>query len=586
MHQLLNELNKIYQKLPRFLQFVVSEMWPILILLFAFVVELAHIENSSWLQFFLYYADSLTFPLVRESIAHKEPFLWVFSSQFGLFPEGLFYTVSSFFTHSVNASLVFNATLNITSFYVLIRWAAGSFSKVSKHLHRVFALGCSLLLILYMVLERQAYVNSRSIATLYLLTTYYYGMVISSAFLLCLTLVQFNNLGSLKQSKKWLLVAIGFLVAALTAFSDPLFLVAYILPFLVVLVLVVIYGGLKVKQALQIGLPQLLGAAIGYKLILHFKDFVGQTLGAHVSTQQIPATLTVFHSSLSIAIHSKTGRLELVLIFAVILFSLIYSIWWVYVKTHDNTRKLDSKLLMLCLFSITEPIFIIGFSIAIGSTVTRYLLPMIILPLFGLLPIMVSKLTQQLVDRFKNVLIGFAAAVAVIILVVGSLSWASATKLLSSTPYSDSACLANTLHHQEAYGAGEYWTVRPLDVYDQPDEQAVQVNSSFSIYPWQYNVGAYNHTYSFVIVDTQPSLQGITASDPYLPAGPSKITSCGNMYIYQYAVNSPGYLQLNSDIHTSYEYVKQLRSEGKVAKYLAACTFIIPGNKISPLCKT
>lgn len=578
---------KFYKTLPRTVKFILAEGWPIIILLFALAIELSHIEHSGWLHYFLYDADSLTLPLLRESIAQKQPAQWVFSSDFGLFPEGIFYAISSFFTSTISMSLVFNAALSMTTIYVLLRWAASNFNKAAKYMQRLFALGCSLLFIFYMLLERLPYVDSRSIATLYLLTTYYYGVVISGAFLLCISLVQFKTALSDRQLKKWLLTGLAFAVAALSSFSDPLFVIEYVVPLVIVLVLLLLLGGLTFKRTLYIGLPQLLGAGVGYLVNSQFKEFIGQAIGGHIITQQIPSTLTIFHYSVSVAIHSKSGLLELLLVTAVILFSAFYSLWWIYTKSHHSERKLDGRLLMLSLFAVIEPVIIVFFSVAIGSTVTRYLLPLVILPMFGLMPLLSSKVSLDLDAKLRNVNYVITAAVVVLVLVLGSLSFSSVSKLISPYTYPDVACLSKTLGEQEAYGVGEYWLVRPLDVYGPADEQAVQVNTNFSIYPWQANVGSYNRTYSFIIVDAQPtSLQAITASDPYLPPGPSKITNCSNMYIYQYSVNSLGYVQLNSDVHTSYKYVMKLRAEGDIAKYLAACTFILPDVKVSPLCAT
>ena len=166
------------------------------------------------------------------------------------------------------------------------------------------------------------------------------------------------------------------------------------------------------------------------------------------------------------------------------------------------------------------------------------------------------------------------------------MSWYGASQVISPPAYSDAVCFEQAYNHKPVYGAGEYWVVRPLDVYGQSDEQAVQVNGNFSIYPWQSNAGAYNHNFAFAIVDKTPSQFAITVNNPYLPPDPAHIVNCPDMYIYQYAVNSAGYNQLNNDIHTSRDAVIKLRAEGKIAKYLAACTFVLLEPTIPALCDT
>src|SRR5258708_6602963 len=98
-------------RLPGWLAFIILEGWPIIILLFALAIEFRHIATSAWLPVFLYNGDSLSLPVIRLSLAHKDPFMWVSSSQFLLFPEGIFYAISSLITKSIRASLVFNGAL-------------------------------------------------------------------------------------------------------------------------------------------------------------------------------------------------------------------------------------------------------------------------------------------------------------------------------------------------------------------------------------------------------------------------------------------------------------------------------------------
>jgi hypothetical protein len=66
------------------------ELIPVAGVLGAFLIELRHIVNTQWENFFFNNSDMLTLPLVQQSIALKEPFHWVFSSQIFLFPRAFF----------------------------------------------------------------------------------------------------------------------------------------------------------------------------------------------------------------------------------------------------------------------------------------------------------------------------------------------------------------------------------------------------------------------------------------------------------------------------------------------------------------
>jgi hypothetical protein len=52
-----------------------SEMLPVVVVIFASFIELAHIAQTSWLKAYLYNGDSLTLPLIRQSLAHKDSIL-------------------------------------------------------------------------------------------------------------------------------------------------------------------------------------------------------------------------------------------------------------------------------------------------------------------------------------------------------------------------------------------------------------------------------------------------------------------------------------------------------------------------------
>jgi hypothetical protein len=567
--KILKEINA----LPKWLAFIILESWPIIVVIFALIIEFKHIADSSWLQLFFYNGDSLTLPVLRESLAHKEPFLWVSSSQFLLFPEGIFYAISSFLTKSVRGSLVFNAGLNMVVLYVLFRWVAGIISKSTRYLKQLFALGSCLLLIFYMLLERHSIsINVSSVATLFLFTTYYYGVIIAGIFMLCTLLKTTKDFKSLKETTKsqWALIALTSLVALLSTFSDPIFIVQFIVPILIALFITYICGGIRLKQSLIFAIPSIIGCIVGYIARAPFKAFIGISLGNHVATQQIPTTLTVFHDSISYNLKSRSGSLELLLIFSVLAFSLVYICWWVYQKTHYKNKSLDGLLFLLALFSLIEALIVIFFSIAIGSMVTRYLLPMVIFPMLGLLPLLNTVEVVSVKAKFKKVnhiIVYIPILIIVIVLVLGILSIGRASYVLSDASYTDAKCLSTALDNKPAYGIGSYWTVRSLDVYGQSDEQAYQVSSNLLPFVWQTNLGSYKgKNFTFIIVDKQvtTNVRIVPLADPAIPANPEKIHNCVDMKVYVYKPGSTGYDQINYPIHNSYNNLVKLRSAGNI----------------------
>jgi len=561
------------QRSPRWLKLILLELWPFIILILALVIELGHIATSGWIQAFLYNSDSLTLPLIQQSLMHKEPFLWVFSSQFFLFPEGLFYAVAAGITDSIRSALVFSAFLNMVVLYALIRLIAAAGLRVSRTRQQLAALGCCLLLIFYMLLERQPLINQSAIATLFLFTSYYYGVVLAGLFSIYIAIRQFNLNGKVLAASKQnlFLVGLAFVVSGLTTFSNPLYIVQFLVPLLVVLFLMVLLNALSWRKAYLAGIPQVAGSILGYILRKPFIDFVGQSLGTHILTQDIPATLSDLHASVSASVHHRSGRVEFVLCFGVILFCAFYALRWIYLNSHthdsDRNKRPSVVLFFLCTLSAIEAACVVIVSIVTGSMTTRYLLPMFIFPLLGLFPFIYIKLSKCL-----YFLLMLALAILFAWIIILGLSSIHKANILLSSSYSDSLCLAKALDDKAANGVAEYWTARPIDVYGMHDERVLQINPNFTIYPWLANLGAYsNKSYSFVIVDKSEvngPTYAILPNDPSLPSSPSYVSNCQDMFVYQYSPGSSGYKALNTDILRSYRLMLRYRSTGQISKYL------------------
>jgi len=88
---------------------------------FAGLIVLNHFATTRWPDAFLYNADSLVLPLIKQSISDGERFRWVFSSQLFIFPEAPLYWLSSLPTDSARVALATNAIVNLTALYALLR---------------------------------------------------------------------------------------------------------------------------------------------------------------------------------------------------------------------------------------------------------------------------------------------------------------------------------------------------------------------------------------------------------------------------------------------------------------------------------
>ncbi len=554
-------IKKQYNKLPNGLKLFIRETWPVFVLLFAITIEMRHIANTNWMQLFLYNGDSLTLAIMKQALLSKTPFIWISSSQFNIFPEGLFYAFSSIITTSIRASIVFNAYLNIVVLYALTRWVASGFKNIPNIYKRLFALSCCLLFLFYMILERQPQINFTSIATLFLFNAYYYGVILSGIAILGIMLFQYKY--TKYNNRSLVLFVIGFILSALSTFSDPLFAIEFLFPLFITLIVLSVITKINPKKLLLMGLPSLLGGVVGYEIRKPFNYMIGQSSGNHILTTNIPKTITLFHNILITYLNNLPGRIELFLAILFFLFSLVYVVYWIYCQTHKQNNILDERYLMLSLLAVLIFIWAIFFSIASGSGVSRYLTPILVFPLLGLLPI-----TEARVLKAHNKLILFIVAlISLGVIVLGSLSIKQTARLLSSKTYTSPSCLSEALDNKTSYGVGSYWTIRALDVYGRTNEQAVQILPNFIAFPWQISVGEYeNRHFSFVIVNKNASSPiNISPSDEYLPIKPSKITPCSDFYVYQYAIGSLGYKELNDSIDESTQTILQLRANGQLA---------------------
>lgn len=257
-------------KLVNFLKFCMSETQPIVVILLGLAIELAHMATTIWLNFYLYSSDSLTMVIVRQSLAHKEPPLWIFSSQFNLFPEGPLYFISSILTSSVRASLVMNSIINVALFYVLLRIVAGLIYPKKRIAVQIAATLATLIFITEMLLERIPAINQNTIATLYLFNTYYYGVILAglATLAICVSLLKRKAIGI---KENFWLYAVAISISGLATFSNPLFIIQFEIPFIIVLLLLNLLRLVDYKKAMYLFIASS-GTILGYFLRQPFKN--------------------------------------------------------------------------------------------------------------------------------------------------------------------------------------------------------------------------------------------------------------------------------------------------------------------------
>jgi hypothetical protein len=511
-------------------------------------IALAHLYLTPWASLLLYNGDSLTLALIAKSIRTGESFHWILSSQLFLFPEGLFYAASSILVPATKYSFLLNAFLNLLSLFALYFLIAKSILKdVGRS--EAFAISGLCLAVFYMLCEAQPEVNRRTIASIFLIATYYYGAILASLLLLYLHIELIKRCNANASGRvKGLFGSSIVVITGLTYFSDPLLLLQFSLPFLTTVFLV---GALQRLSYRHLGVAivlQLLGLIAG-QIFRHLcRDIIGNVVASYIDFGKINASIMDCWSVVVEIVEHGLSLLEYSVMFGVLLVSVGLAIFLCARGRRaffHGDSTLSTVSLIVVFFAVICPISTIFAIIASGNSYTRYFVPLVFIPALGLIPLFYMwkdfSREKTLMFFFVFVLIAFVSYVS--------------PRLTSaqSAGYSDSESVDCYNHYmsQKSFNAvGGFWTVRALDLYSTSGSRVLQI-VDFGRMRWMNNSSPYfNLSFNGVIVNK--SMGGAPApnfiyAETVTPLGPyTKKLSCKEFDIYYYDENSPGFRLLNS----------------------------------------
>ncbi len=544
-----------------------QELCAILAIVFGFVIEFHHIVFSSWKQFFFNNSDVLTLPLVGQSIALHEPFHWVFSSQIFLFPEGLLYAISRLFTPNFQDALVLNALINCLALYGLWRLLVHQVIR-NVSVERLFSVVATLFLLLVALLEVR---EKAQIATYFLATTIYYGVILASLAALALQIRYLDKPTSGKGlfGRRYLLASL-FGLAFLVCVSNPLYLLQFVIPLVIVAAIGLLVNLLPPKETSVLIATQLVACGLALEVRKHFLQAYFSKLGGlgdYLHFNQIGETFRTYKFLLLQLLQGGwQQKLQVFLTFFNLLAALILFIIWLHAGTKRKPGKVwravasPGAFIAVGLAGVA-PILAMTGTILTGNSQTRYLIPAIVFPLFAWIPLLrLAWFDSQKVKALASkVVLGLAAA-----LLLG-LPLATPLKSVSSVHNyytGDERCLDVSLANQ-AYSAGvaQYWRARVLQLYSKHHLKVIQVMGNLDKFTWLYNSADYQIYHpSFVIVDKSPAPfpeQELSLAPNFailpdrtqnLLGSPSGIYNCPSFYIYLYPPDSPGYTKLNAMI--------------------------------------
>lgn len=539
------------------------ELWPVVVVAFAGLIALGHIADSPWKDLFLYNGDSIALPLIEQSIQDGEPFRWVFSSQNFLFPEGPLYVLSTIFTNSARVALLTNAVLNLVSLYILLRTIAHLLAHRSRHrlVEITIALGSTFLFVVFVLLEPTDAVNRSAIATLFLLTTYYYGVILSGLGLVALVLWVSRSFGPLHWGRKRSIIfaTSTATLVGLTTFSDPLFLFQVIAPFVAVIAVLIFCNRLSWTGAGVLVGPIFVGGIVAMYFRHLFASSFASEVSSYLAISKIPDSLKVLWVTLKELLSSGPGTLKLLLVCLLFLITAAILMFALYAQSRPRlAKRVSTADLFITAFVIASAISLLLGEVFTGSTTTRYLEPLFIFPLLTSVAVGVYVLRRMLAEvsradlrrNLSRFVTGIAILASLLIVVTGGLNVPAVASMARGDGYTAARCFDRFIGSSRANGVGTFWSVRQLDLYGTQRGALLQVREPIVVFGWISNIAPYEHKkFSYVVQDDS----GQITPDAIATLGePSQVVKCPSYTIYDYR-GTPGEQILTDRIAASLE---------------------------------
>jgi len=528
----------------RILQVGLTYGWPIGLSLLLTLATIVHIAASpEWRTNYLFSSDSVTLALFIKSLLSGEPLRWIFSSQIFFFPEAVIYVVSYLFTQSTYGSLILNSLLNGLILYGLFYWINKQLfgTRLKSQFWSVVgvALICG-----FSCLELQPAINQNTFVTLYFFNTYYYGIVLASLSIIALTITLLTS-KSLRTKK--IIASVTVIIVALTAMSNPLLMLQFTLPYLIVVTLLFFINRLPGRMAILLIGIQAVGLVIAQLLRIPFKDMVGLSANSYININNIPSALHDLRHTISLILVHKGSIIEYAILGAITLFAMGYGVWLLY-KAFRNRAKEQSVTFLLVLFAGTSPFIIVFTVLLTGNAYTRYFLPIAFFPLIGLF----TWASQCVYTLPRRIVVIITSSIALVSLIFIGCMLPHTQPLTHATNRDSITCFTNSVGNRTVNAVGSFWSSRQLDLYsDNTKIRVLQVNNQLTPYPWMNNRALYARIFDTVIVDkTTPTNANVGNQHVAQLGQPDHIWECRDFFIYQYDKNNPGYWSLNQRIHS------------------------------------
>jgi hypothetical protein len=509
------------------------------------LVAVGYLARSNWASVFLYNGDSITLPLMQQSLLRGEPFHWVFSSQNFAFPEAPLYFLSAVFSQSYRVTLFINGCANVVVLYALLRWIVRTLAQGARRvlIEAVIALTATAVFLLCVLATPTAKVDDGGIAPLFLFSTYYDGVILSGLAVIALALWVTRSFGRdrLEPSSRWAYGICVALIVGLTLFSDLLFGFQVLAPLGLALIVLVFLGRISWTTIFRLALPVACGGVLALGLRAIFHSTFKSNLGTYLSIPQIPRSVLLLAHLLLTSVGSMGGLVTVVVPVALVLLSLALMVFALYSQARPRlaARISTANVFLVCFVLLSAVSLGLGM-VFTGTVTTRYLVPIFVFPLLlvvagGVVVVHrferlspLGKARRRLRDAAITLL-----AVAVIAVLIGAGTAIPAVALAASgRGYVGAKCFDDFVGSSRANGVGSYWSVRPLELYGTSKGEILQADNSLSVFAWITNVGSYEgRTFSYVVTDNTGRLDSTSLG---ILGRPRSVTDCGSYTIFDY----------------------------------------------------
>lgn len=497
---------------------------------------LLKVQSPEWRDLFFFNGDSITLAMVLRSINEGEPFRWVFSSQNFIFPEAILYFVSYWIAGSYKNALIVNGVANLFLAIVFFWYVCRLILQKEENTWLAVSIA-ALLFSFFLMMETYPDINGKSIFTLTIFNTYYFGVILSSLLLIALFVKELE----LRGSSKILYLILFLIVGAFCYASDPLYVLQFAAPFFAVVILILLRGWRSNLRFCIKSITLVAGSLVLGDLVrTGLKQYTVASVDSYLKFEHINVAFNAL-VDLVATLPSSPWSLLLWLVWVLSTCYVGYAFVGALLKSGLN-ESCRGRILFLG-FCFLVPILNITGVILSGNYFTRYFVPLSFFPTIGFCFLLAEK------SRGTNF-------VYILSLITGCLvlpAYAdSKHNQFNESPYEKSLmCYEEVVKLEKIHAIGSFWTSRYLDLYRTTPYRTFQASNDFKPFNWLSNRYKYDeYEIGAVVVDKQQNPAHINPQDVERLGPPTRIVSCDNFYIYTYSGETFGYNQLNSTMRS------------------------------------